>query len=359
MTSRIDLRRIGGEFEIGRSELAFDRTIAASLPTFGAPYESWLDTGRSALAVVASHLRNVAPQATVWLPAYSCESIVAPFLHQGLRTRFYAVGPHLDRVDADPERGDTLLFIHYFGVRNQMALQRIEEFRERGVRLIEDCVQAALTGGVGQSGDYALTSLRKILPQPDGALLASRAALTAVADTADEAFVSARVIGKLLRGAGSPVESFLALFDESEARLASDHPRAMSWVSRRLLLQTDLSEVAMRRRANFAMLHRSLCSLATSRGIVPLLGPLDDGEVPLGCPIVVAAGQRDALRRHLAAQEIFCAVHWDLAHVGDAQFTDEQALASSILTLPIDQRYDDSDMATVLDSLSTFCGAHV
>lgn len=357
MTSPADQLRIGGEFELSVDELAQARPAIASAPTFGRANEIWLDTGRSALAIIASHLLQVAPRSTVWLPAYSCESIARPFERRSLPVHFYAVGPALDRFDVEPEAGDTVLLIHYFGFRNVRALARIDELRSHGVRVIEDCVQAAFTSGLGVKGDYSVTSLRKLLVQPDGALLSSREALHAAVDAPDEAFVSARALGKIIRGRGATSECFLPLFGASEARLADDHPRAMSWLARRLLAATDLGRVAERRRANFERLVGRLGELPSNR-VRPLMSSLDDGEVPLGLPVVVASGERDALRRHLAQDNVFCPVHWDLPHVERDHFVAEHALSASILTLPIDQRYDAGDMATIFHSLKSFLGAN-
>lgn len=356
MTSSVESHHIGGEFELKCSDLEFDTAANAVLPSFGAPQETWLDTGRSALAVIARHLAHTAAESTVWLPAYCCESIVAPFLRKNLPVRFYSVGERLDRIDVDPSPGDTLLFIHYFGCRNRTALRRIEEFRAGSIRVIEDCVQAALTTGIGTFGDHALTSLRKLLPQPDGAMLASRETIAIVPEPADEAFVSARVVGKLQRGAAAWPEAFLPLFERSEARLADDLPRTMSWISHQLLGRTDLPMVAARRVANFEALTKGLAAIEPRIGIVPLLPRLDVGEVPLGLPIVVGGGRRDALRTHLAGWGIFCPIHWDLAHIGSGAFAEERALSASMLTLPIDQRYDERDMSTILGSLSNLCG---
>lgn len=356
MTSSVESRRIGGEFELNCTDLEFDTAVNPVMPSFGAPQETWLDTGRSALAVIARHVAHSAAESPVWLPAYCCESIIAPFLHKSLHVRYYSVGERLDRIDVDPSPGDTLLFIHYFGCRNRTGLHRIEEFRSGSIRVIEDCVQAALTTGIGRHGDHALTSLRKLLPQPDGAMLASRETVTIAAEPADEAFVSARVVGKLQRGTTTRPETFLPLFEQSEARLADDLPRMMSWISHQLLGRTDLPMVAARRVANFATLTQGLAAIEQRIGMVPLLPQLDVGEVPLGFPIVVGGGRRDALRAHLAARGIFCPIHWDVTHIGSAVFADERALAASMLTLPIDQRYDEHDMSIILGALSNFCG---
>ena len=345
-------RRIGGEFELDPADLA-PAAENPPLPSFGLPHEAWLDTGRSALALIARRLASGEARPTVWLPAFGCESLVAPFTLNGLALRFYATGARLDRVGAEPRAGDALLFIHYFGRLHREALERAARWRSASVTVIEDCVQAPLTDGVGRAGDYVLNSWRKLLPQPDGALLGARAPLDDSLDPPDEAFVSARSAGKLLRGAGADASQFLPLFDESEARLEANRPRAMSWLSRRLLGAADLTAVAERRVANERVLRSALRMLPAGAGIAPLQIDPAAGEVPLGCVVTVDGGRRDALRRHLAANDIYCPVHWDLSHV-PAGFDQEQELASRVLTLPVDQRCDERDMQRIVDVLSTF-----
>jgi hypothetical protein len=359
MISPADRRRIGGEFELLPADLAFAATPSfGALPTLNGPHQVWLDTGRSALAAIARQTVRSNPQATVWLPAYCCESIASSFQAQRLKIRYYAVGADLNRVEADPLPGDLLLFIHYFGWLNLAALKLVDSFRTAGVQLIEDCVQAALTAGIGSYGDHAITSLRKLLPQPDGALLASRVSLPVEIDAPDEGFISARLAGKLLRAHSPQAGTFLPLLEQSEARLADDHPRAMSWVSEQLLLRTDLAAVAQRRLENFHYLFGNLVESSGNLGIRPLMSSPAAGEVPLGCPVLVAGGRRDALRKHLAEREIYCPVHWPLKHLPSDQFKDEKELSATLLTLPIDQRYERGDMTRILESLHTFSGDH-
>jgi dTDP-4-amino-4,6-dideoxygalactose transaminase len=266
------------------------------------------------------------------------------------------VGPQLDRIEAGPAEGDTLLFIHYFGLRNREALQRIGTWRDEGVQVIEDCVQAALTTSIGVHGDYAITSLRKLLPVPDGALLASRKPVAFTAEPSSEEFVVAKLAGKLLRGASVDDALYLRLFEHAEALLDDARPRHMSWLSDRLLRAADLESAAVRRRTNWTHLTEALRQSPRLRGLVPLFDTLGDGEAPLGLPVCVPRNQRDVLRRHLAQQRIFCAVHWPLDHLPTGTFAAERALAAELLTLPIDQRYASPDMARVVEALEAFPG---
>ena len=69
-------------------------------------------------------------------------------------------------------------------------------------------------------------------------------------------------------------------------------------------------------------------------------------------PIRTAKGRRDALRRQLMAQRVFWPVHWSLPReIGVSEFSESHELSSRILGLPIDQRYGEEDMQTLVDRL--------
>jgi hypothetical protein len=354
--SRSEKPLLGGELELRIEDLAIDPGLATDLPGFGAPCESWLDTGRSALAVAARDILRRGGRPVAWIPAYGCDAVGAPFRDQGFAIRHYSVGLGLQSIDAEPATGDTFLFIHYFGHRNRAAIARVPAWRADAVHVVEDCAQAGLSEGVGTHGDYAVSSLRKLLPLPDGALLASQLPLSFEAAESDEEFIDAKVAGKLLRGARAPADTYLRLFEHAESRLRPAHPRRMSWLAMQLLRGMDLGRVRERRCRNWRFLFDALRSTPALEGVEPLLPSLDDGDVPLGLPVRVPRGQRDALRRHLAGHEIYCPIHWPLEHVPAHEFVAERSLSTSVLTLPLDQRYDVAQLARIVDALQSFPG---
>jgi dTDP-4-amino-4,6-dideoxygalactose transaminase len=185
-------------------------------------------------------------------------------------------------------------------------------------------------------------------------LLASRHAVPCELAEPDEAFVSARVAGKLLRGMGGDDATFLRLFEWSESRLDAAVARRMSWLSGRLLSAVDLRDIAARRRANARLLRERISTSPRLRGIGLLAETPDDDEVPLGLPIRIAPARRDDVRRHFAGSGIYCAVHWDLAHLPAGGFEAERRLSDSVLTLPVDQRLASSHIERIVDVLTRF-----
>jgi dTDP-4-amino-4,6-dideoxygalactose transaminase len=147
---------------------------------------------------------------------------------------------------------------------------------------------------------------------------------------------------------------YLRLFAAAETDIDRTEPvAAMSALSSRLLDTTDLGHVMRRRRENFDVLadafdHRVFGGIAT-----PLFTQLALNASPLVFPIRVADGRRDRLRRALADRLVYCPVHWPLpAAVPVERFAEADALASEVLGLPIDQRYDRASMGRLVELIA-------
>lgn len=330
--------RAGGEFEMDLSMLS--RSCIEEYSPMPDHYKLWVDTGRSALLLALEEIIRQGGLKQALLPAYICPTVISPFIKLGFKLRFY----NLNRL-ADiptPESGETILFAHYFGKWNFSAIEWVKYLQAKSqFFVIEDCVQASLNTNVGETGDFVITSYRKFLPQPDGAILGTRREVNCnVLSEPDEAFVSAKIIGKLLRSFSDQDELFLKTLGDAEDRLELLRPRKMSWISSYLLKRTDVKRISHIRRANWLSFYEYLDQEGLLSHILPLHNSLDVGEVPLGFPVQIRNGQRDKLKQYLALNHIYCPVHWELDHLdkNDKKYIEEIALSRNILMFPIDQR---------------------
>jgi len=349
--------RLGGDFEIGPESLQSKVIAAAPCPPM--PHTMSLDTGRSAILVALQDILLRGGRKIAYLPAYCCESVLSPFQQLSFELRFYSMGKDLINPAGMPTdiEDSTFLYVHYFGLRNDKVTQWLKQKRF-GARffVIEDCVQACLTSDVGNNGDYAVTSFRKIASQPDGAMLSSRTPLPIIdLQDSDESFVSQKLVGKILRFQGAPDELYLDLLEKSERRLdGSCTPRRTSWASSYLMERTDFSHMAMVRRRNWAYLH-SLLREVNPDLVRPLFNEILDGEVPLGYPVIVAQEFRDQLRMYLKEQRVFCAVHWPLGPGQEASgWADDVWLSHNLLTLPIDHRMTTNSLDYIAHCIQQF-----
>jgi hypothetical protein len=344
-------RRIGGEMKI-TAGLLHGTTVPGVWPTFAKDHVLHCDTGRSALRLaLLDWMRERSSRAFVWVPSYACASVGEAVAAAGLAARSYPDRPGLSSWPAPPTPAaeDIIVVIHYFGAVNRAACAWLDSWPRREWGLLEDCVQAPYSEGAGVRADYAIASLRKWWPAPDGAVVCSRRPLAApILLPPDEHYISQRVSAKLLNGNRECEATYLKWIEESEQLLAHAEPRQVSWISRCLLASADLQVAAAVRRDNWSML---LQGLRGHDRVRPVFGALAAGEVPLGFPVLVSAGLRDSLRDFLMDRRVFCPIHWKLT---DAHSTADRAMSDQMLTIPLDQRYDAGDMQMLVRHIGEF-----
>lgn len=346
--------RLGGDFEIDPSVLF--QAEASNLPLLPNHFKLWVDTGRSAISLALQEIISRGGVRKALLPAYICPTVVKPFLKIGFQVRFYNSDFAKERPEV--ETGETLLFAHYHGKRNLPAIQWIKEQRTKfDIFVIEDAVQASLNTNIGDTGDFVITSLRKFLPQPDGAILASNRKMTlSEIDDPSEEFISAKLIGKLLRQFSDADQQFLKILKDAEDLLSDSRPRRMSTVSDYLWKRTNVQNIATTRRDNWAYLNQGLKRTGLYQMMTPFVTELNSGEVPLGFSVRILDGFRDSLREFLRTKSIYSSIHWQLDHLtdSDSKFFEELNLSNSTLTLPIDQRLNITHMEYLISSIKEF-----
>jgi len=345
---------IGGEMQVFVDDLARHRAVGASAwPTFGRERAYRCDTGRAALELALRDWKTrMGAAGTVWLPTYVCTSVTRTVARLGLTMRTFGDRPGSKALDPAPlpAPSDLVLIVHYFGHVNRGALAWLDDIGSaRSWSLIEDCVQAPYTDGIGGRGDYVIASLRKFWPAPDGAVVCTDRTLENVSlAPADEEFVMQRIAGKLLRGAQVGEALYLDWIARSEQRLEEAPPRQVSWMSCQLLAGVDVQAAIEARRRNWQLLE---ARLRGSSDFISVFTAIAAGETPLFFPICVPVGRRDRLRRVLAQRRIYCPVHWQPLDCGTPA---DESLSAQMISLPIDQRYGPQDMAYMLSSLEDF-----
>jgi len=281
--------------------------------------------GRAAIALALEHA-GIGQGDEVLVPAYHCESMIAPVEYVGATPVFYRVEDdtlvdlaHLESNISPNTRA--VLATHYFGFP-----QRVKALREicdrHGMVLIEDCAHAFLGSAAGQPigclGDYAIGSAMKFFPLFDGGLLAStkrdlttlklfRPSLASEIKGLVSVIEYAMRYGRL-RLISLPLKIAIKLKDviwgivkkttggtlsgnytppSSEGGYALDprwiHAR-MSRVSEFILAYSRIDRIYDGRRTNYL---RILEALAGIPGIKPLFFELPEGTVPMVVPMVV------------------------------------------------------------------------
>jgi len=359
---------IGGEMELDLLALTHTEESAITWPFSN--YQTVM-SGRTAIKMI---LKTLEGSGTFLLPSYLCASILQPFKECSVQVAFYRINSDLSldlddlMYQVETLRPVGLLFINYFGF--SVKTIEAEVLRKIGKRclIIEDCVQGSLIEinepTSEHVGHFVITSFRKYLPVPDGGLIVNRIGSSLPKlHPANGNFVRYRLLGKFLRheylhrdsGYLQLEDMYLRLFVTAENELDEDIPlEAMSQVSDKLLSMIDLADITIRRRQNFSFLLKAFKDDPQILSIgSPVLPELQFGVSPLAFPIHVNTGRRDALRQELITNRVFCSVHWYLpAEIQKDRFIGSCQLSQNILSLPIDQRYNEHDMEMLLDRLS-------
>jgi len=338
---------IGGMFGLELFESNASLKVK-KLPRFLSERQCLLATARSAVKLLVQALRP----ATVWLPSYICGVVIEAARQPGVRMRFYAVDQSLKISDsnwlAEIQAEDLVIFVDYFGF-DTWSLHG-GEARARGAYIVEDACQAMLNKDFSPHSDYIIFSPRKFIGVPDGGILLARKN----ANLPDADF-SAPPAQWLLRATKASMlrsefdrcggeRSWFKMFQAAEASGPME-PCRMSDLSAAILQVVDWTIIKKRRRRNYEYLLSELEELA----IFPDL-PRD--VVPLGFPIRIR--NRDHVRRLLFNERIYPAVHWDIVDLVPAEFASSHRLASEIMTLPSDQRYERHDMEQMVSKLKGY-----
>lgn len=291
---------------------------------------------------------------TVWMPSYLCVTMIESIAHRRETIRFYPVDGALTLSDLEwlkqVRKGDIVCVIDYFGHHSSTSVKRAA--RAAGAWVLEDACQALMTDGIGEDADYLLFSPRKFLGVPDGGVLVplnGDSFAEVVLDEAPARWWLTMFGASLLRrefdrrGGDSPDRRWFKLFREADAK-APQGAFAISSLSKALLFEAfDYDSIAKRRRANYRVLWQRLAQIA-------LLPKSNSEVVPLGFVVCLKTQEeRDRIRHQLIAQNIYPPVHWPIHKVVPERFVDSHRLCDTIMTLPCDQRYDESDMQRVSD----------
>lgn len=314
---------------------------------------------REALFVIARHFEG--SQRRVLLPAYTCQTVIDPFLQLGWKIRYYNITNQL-RIDTENllyecERfSPSVCVAHpYYGADlNERELQALSVVKSKGCALIEDLTQCIFSTQRDTVFDFFIGSYRKWFPIPDGAFLMSKGSVAElVMDEMLEnrAFVHSMSDAMYLRGV------FLQTGDENVKEISRRvgnvaighisgiiHPHRMSDFSIGLLSRIDIDKAKRRRMDNYRYLYEHL---SINDDCLPVDRKLNEITCPpLFFPIYVK--DRAVFQKKLAHQEIYAPVLWPV-QTSTVMINDNiKRIYNEILMLPVDQRYGLCDMERML-----------
>jgi perosamine synthetase len=331
--------------------------------------------GREALAdfVQATGMK---PGDSVLLPAYICSAVLDPFERLGIKILFYPID---DGFAPDAmavrhlllQKPRAILIVHYFGFPPE-SRAIVQECRDRGLRIIEDCAHTLpLPNGSFNDplADLTIYSLAKLLPVPDGALAVVNSpdllwpnpptkinkrltrvnSIWQIANTAEVlAGVSLRT---RLRDNRRTTRMLTDLREEpaSTGSLPSYHRFQMSGIAHWINKNIDLSPVARRRKENYKWL---LAATKSIKGVRAAFGDLNPPAAPLGFPVLV--DDREAVRLKLISAGVDPRPIWSAlpSQVPTDGFATARYIAAHNIVLPVHQDLTPKALAHIASALA-------
>jgi hypothetical protein len=279
------------------------------------------------------------------VPSYFCHEVTDD-LRQHVPIDGYPDHPLGEEVELELGPDEAVLAVEYFGTPHHVAAI--------GGQVVVDRTHDPLASWhYARTPDFAMASLRKTLPLPDGGLLWSprgldlppRPALSSRHHSTWLAAITAMAM-RATYLAGGPVDkgAYLDLHRRAEQALGGGPVSAMAGASIALLLRLPVIELLEQRAHN----------LAAAADCWPSEHPrVERLDVPSHLVLRCEPGDlRDQLRRRLIARSIYPSVLWDLP---DGHAPAERDFSERMLALAADHRYDPAAMRwlvrTVLDEV--------
>lgn len=305
-------------------------------------------SGRTAIDLILQDILKHQPVKNVYMPAYCCDSMLAPFLRMNVKVDFYDMffdGNLKYEIDADKD-ADILYVSNYFGYENTLPEDVIRHFKAKGSIILYDRTHSYLMEDEQVAFDYAFVSLRKWMGVATGAAIEGLDAVDLSACPYAEVKIQAMKAKYRYLNGDLSVEkaAFLEAFARFGKLLESDYRNyGMDNLSYALLKSQDLERMRSQRRANAAYLHENLR--------FDFLGELSGKSCPLFVPMICASyAEREKLRKVLLETQIYCPVHWPKNSMITSNMKVNQ-LFDCELSLLCDQRYGLEEMAFIVKKI--------
>lgn len=270
----------------------------------------------------------------VYIPRYTCAVILEPFAKHGIEYEFYPINNRLEpQVLPDLQQSEAFLYTNYYGLKQNVVHKLVERY---GDKIIIDNAQAFYAPPV--QGVDTFYSPRKFFGVPDGGYLYTTA--PPLADLPRD--TSWNRMQQLLQRIDESAEAGYNHFRKNSETLVNAPILRMSKLTQRILRSIDYEQAKAQRLKNYHTLHRAL----KSHNLLHFELGCDD--VPMVYPFQTTD---ETLRQRLINNRIFVATYWPNVLQWSPENSTENQLAKQLIPLPIDQRYYETDMQIIINTI--------
>lgn len=328
------MREIGSEF--------WDVPVSEHKNKLFPESTQWFLSGRSAHTAIIKDIKKKKEVRTVAMPSWCCDSMIIPFLREGIEVKFYPVYWQDGLVQEIALDCDALFLMDYFGYTGPAS----DLSGYKGI-VIRD-VTHSLFSSTYDDADYYFGSLRKWCGVWTGGYAWGHHQLK-IESGDDYGYTVLREIAMQQKNSyingypGFTDKGYLKVFVEAEECL--EKVDVAPAVDRDIFLvgKLDVEGISERRRRNAEILRAAFSEIL-------IFSEFKDADCPMFVPIFVPNGRRDELRRYLIKQEIYCPIHWPVSKYHKPEER-ELTIYQNELSLVCDQRYSEEDMDRVVNTI--------
>ena len=318
---------------------------------------TWLRSGREALYLVSLTERSDHETPTILVPAYSCHSMVDPFVKAGWRVFYYPLNPDLTvHIDCLRQllitlQPDAVLTMNYFGSAPTIEAADCIKENIKWCLIIEDFSHCTFSFDkiFNPKVDYYVSSIRKSIGVCDGGVVVSNRRIEKKYIKFEHTdFSGKRYDNQLLKGKYS--------FSKDSAQKAEFYPSLRQQESELdnftaifLISSTGMNILqgingASIRYARQKNMEHMLALLDGKVKTIPGIERCVKGA-PFSMPILVE--DRDAVQSKLAEKGVYAPVLWPISEEARKACPISARMADKMLSIPIDQRYDWDDIEDI------------
>lgn len=281
----------------------------------------------------------------IWMPDYFCYEVIETIKEQtGITVKFYEDTPlHEGQVENLPFReGDVLLRMNFFGIRDKRSNANIP------CPVIEDHTHDPFGHwALYSDADWCISSIRKILPLPEGGMMWSpkghRLTVDLQPSEENEQIASTRWEGMemktaYLNGEDVSKDEFRRHYTETEEWFDHAEPSLLDEQSKTVVSkQLDINLWQGAKRKNWALLQRLVNS-----DVCKVLNPEDETCTMFSFVLLFDNKEtRDKVRKHLIDACVYPAILWA---VPESASENAGIFSERMLSIHCDGRYSEEDI---------------
>ncbi len=290
-----------------------------------------LNCGRNCLGYLIQ-ARNIQK---LKLPYFICDSVTRLCEKYGISVQFYHIRENFQPEEVQLAPDEWLYIVNYYG---QLTNVQLKALKERYQRVIIDNAQAYFESPLPETD--TLYTCRKFFGVADGGILYTDAKLQEELEQ-DVSFERMHfLLGRFEKSASEFYQEYVA-----NNHIFADEPvKKMSKLTKNLLHGVDYETIKNQRTENFLAYHKKLKEKNKLN--------LHIAEGAFAYPLWLENGAE--IRKALQKQKIYIPLLWPSVLNLNGASKIECSFAENILPLPVDQRYVQKDVKTILNALINF-----